>query len=53
MSRFGGLRSLTLYIPRNFGAETTKLYYIGLRGEATKVGFVGRMKARRKEMGVA
>jgi len=24
---------LTLYIPENFGADTTVLYYLGLKGE--------------------
>ncbi len=38
LTKFNGVRSLTLYFNRNFGGDTTKIYYIGLRGDATKVG---------------
>ncbi|XP_057813482.1 uncharacterized protein LOC131027440 isoform X1 [Cryptomeria japonica] len=36
-SRFQGVANLTLHFPENFGAETTQIYYIGLRGEATQM----------------
>jgi hypothetical protein len=36
-SRFQGVANLTLHFSDNFGGDTTKIYYIGLRGEATQV----------------
>jgi hypothetical protein len=33
ISRFSSVLSLTLFIPQNFGAEQTRIYYIGLKGE--------------------
>jgi len=33
--KFSSLYHLTIHIPKNFGSETTKVYYIGLRGEFT------------------
>lgn len=36
-SRFQSIANLTLHFPDNFGAETTQIYYIGLRGEATQL----------------
>lgn len=36
-SRFQSVGNLTLHFPDNFGGETTQIYYIGLKGEATKV----------------
>ncbi|KAK8921733.1 hypothetical protein KSP39_PZI020145 [Platanthera zijinensis] len=36
-ARFQSAASLTLHFPVNFGAETTKIHYIGLRGEATQL----------------
>lgn len=37
ISKFGGLHSLTLYFDSNFGADTTRIYCIHLRGESNKV----------------
>ncbi|XP_038981233.1 PITH domain-containing protein 1 isoform X2 [Phoenix dactylifera] len=36
-SRFQSVASLTLHFPENFGGDTTQIYYIGLRGEATQL----------------
>eukprot|EP01137_Pigoraptor_chileana_P010014 Opistho-2@59076 len=33
LAKFQGLSSLILYFPENFGADTTRVYYIGLKGE--------------------
>ncbi|CAH1108996.1 unnamed protein product [Psylliodes chrysocephalus] len=33
---FNSVNHLTLHFPTNFGAETTKIYYIGLKGEFTE-----------------
>lgn len=30
---FSSVHHLTLHFPNNFGAENTKIFYIGLRGE--------------------
>ena len=40
VAKFNGVTSLLAYFPTNFGAETTKIYYIGLRGDYTKVNIV-------------
>lgn len=29
--------NITLHFPDNFGADTTQIHYIGLKGEATQV----------------
>ncbi|KAM0938249.1 putative Galactose-binding-like domain superfamily, PITH domain, PITH domain superfamily [Dioscorea sansibarensis] len=36
-SRFQSVANLTLHFPENFGGDTTQIYYIGLRGEATQL----------------
>ncbi|KAJ0986570.1 hypothetical protein J5N97_004926 [Dioscorea zingiberensis] len=36
-ARFQSVGSLTLHFPANFGGDTTQIYYIGLRGEATQL----------------
>uniref|UniRef100_A0A7E4W489 PITH domain-containing protein n=1 Tax=Panagrellus redivivus TaxID=6233 RepID=A0A7E4W489_PANRE len=33
VTKFGDVHHLTLYFPSNFGNDTTKIYYIGLRGQ--------------------
>ena len=35
---FSSVHHLTLHFPSNFGADNTKIYYIGLAGEFTQVG---------------
>jgi hypothetical protein len=35
-ARFNSVHHLSILFPRNFGAETTKIYYIGLRGDFTQ-----------------
>ncbi|RKP39774.1 galactose-binding domain-like protein [Dimargaris cristalligena] len=37
ITKFGNVRSLTLYFPENFGEDTTRLQYIGLTGEWTEL----------------
>ncbi|XP_038614077.1 PITH domain-containing protein 1 [Tachyglossus aculeatus] len=37
ISRFSSVYHLSIHIAKNFGAETTKILYIGLRGEWTEV----------------
>ncbi len=35
--RFSSVQCLSMYFPSNFGAETTKISYIGLKGEFQEV----------------
>ncbi|GAB1598298.1 PITH domain-containing protein 1-like [Argonauta hians] len=35
VARFNQVEHLTLYFPSNFGAELTRIYYIGLKGDFT------------------
>lgn len=37
--KFSNVFHLTIHIPKNYGADTTKVYYIGLRGEFSPVSF--------------
>jgi hypothetical protein len=34
--KFAGVNHLTLHFTRNFGEETTRIYYIGLKGDFTQ-----------------
>ncbi|KAJ6815960.1 PITH domain-containing protein 1 [Iris pallida] len=36
-AKFQSVGNLTLHFPDNFGGETTQIYYIGLKGEATQL----------------
>nr|XP_028594718.1 PITH domain-containing protein 1 isoform X2 [Podarcis muralis] len=36
IARFSNVYHLSIHISKNFGAETTKIFYIGLRGEWTE-----------------
>ncbi|KAM6045314.1 PITH domain-containing protein 1 isoform 2-T2 [Chlamydotis macqueenii] len=36
IARFCNVYHLSIHFPRNFGAETTKIFYIGLKGEWTE-----------------
>lgn len=38
IARFSNVSHLSIHFPKNFGAETTKIFYIGLKGEWTEVG---------------
>lgn len=37
IARFSNVYHLSMHFPKNFGAETTKIFYIGLKGEWTEV----------------
>lgn len=39
-AHFTNLQNLTIFIEDNYGADTTKVFYIGLRGDWTKAGRV-------------
>ncbi|NXA03696.1 PITH1 protein, partial [Sapayoa aenigma] len=36
IARFSNVHHLSIHFPKNFGAETTKIFYIGLKGEWTE-----------------
>ncbi|NXU90632.1 PITH1 protein, partial [Xiphorhynchus elegans] len=36
IARFSNVYHLSMHFPKNFGAETTKIFYIGLKGEWTE-----------------
>jgi len=35
--KFSGVHCIDLHIPNNFGADSTKIHFIGFKGEFTKV----------------
>ena len=37
VARFNSVDHLSIFFPRNYGAEQTKVYYIGLKGDFTEV----------------
>ena len=37
LTKFNGVHSLDLHIPANFGASSTRIHFIGLKGEFTEV----------------
>ncbi len=37
MAKFSGVHCIDLHFPRNFGAESTKIHFIGFKGEHTQV----------------
>lgn len=41
-AKFSSVQHLSLHFPANFGAETTRIYYLGLKGEFSE--------ARRQEI---
>jgi hypothetical protein len=49
IAKFNNVSNITIYIPDNFGAENTRIYYIGLKGDFTPVQkefFVNTDKAK-------
>ena len=39
VTRFSSCHHLSIYFNQNFSADTTKVYYIGLRGDFTEVAY--------------
>lgn len=40
IARFSSVHHLSIHISKNFGAESTRVYFIGLRGEYSEVSLV-------------
>ncbi|OXB77767.1 UNVERIFIED_CONTAM: hypothetical protein H355_000522 [Colinus virginianus] len=50
IARFSNVHDLSMYFPKNFGAETMKIFYIGLKGEWTESLSAARVQAHRHEV---
>jgi hypothetical protein len=37
IAKFNNVNNLTIHFPTNFGSDTTKVFYIGLKGDFTEV----------------
>jgi hypothetical protein len=37
VSKFSNVQTLSLFFPSNFGAESTRIYFVGFKGEFTEV----------------
>ena len=37
VARFSNVEHLSIYFPENFGSDTSRIYYIGLKGDFTEV----------------
>ena len=37
VTKFNGVHCIDLHIPTNFGADSTKIHFIGFKGEFTEV----------------
>ena len=42
---FSSVHHLTIHIPENFGADSTKIFYIGLKGEFSEANRIGVVNA--------
>jgi hypothetical protein len=39
VAKFNGVHTLILHIPENFGADHTRITFIGIKGDFSEVGF--------------
>jgi hypothetical protein len=37
VSKFANVQNLSLFFPSNFGSESTRIYFVGFKGEFTEV----------------
>lgn len=49
LSKMQNVSDITLFVPSNFGADSTVITYLGFKGESTKAS--ERMKPSRKKKG--